>query len=54
MIKEAIDYIKGKEVSKTFNITVDFSIFFIFLPIKEVKEVKQEVIKCIELKKPLI
>jgi len=54
MIKKAVKYIKDNHETKWFSLSIDFSIFFIFLPLKEVKLIKQQVIQCIESKKPLI
>ena len=53
-IKNIPKYIKENHIANTFNISVDYTIFFILVPIKEVKLIKQEVIKWIELKKPLM
>ena len=53
-IKNIPNYIMSKHTTKTFSITVDYSIFFILVPMKDVKAIKQEVIKWIESKKPLM
>lgn len=53
-IKKAVDKINEKFTKKTYNLSINYKLFFIFLPISEVKKVKQEVIKCIDLKKPLL
>jgi hypothetical protein len=53
-IKKAVGKINEKFTKKTHNLSINYKIFFIFLPISEVKKVKQEVIKWIELKKPLL
>lgn len=53
-IKNIPKYIKDNHTVKTFNISVDYTIFFILVPMKDVKLIKQEVIKWIELKKPLM
>jgi len=53
-IKNIPKYIQEKQTSKTFNITVDYSIFFILVPLKDVIQIKKDVIKWIELKKPLM
>lgn len=54
IIKKTIDHINEKYKFENFNLSFDFEVFFIFLPIEDVKYVKQEVIKCIEEKKPLL
>lgn len=53
-IKNIPKYIEDKYCSEKFNISVAYSIFFILLPIKEVKMIKKEVITWIESKKPLM
>lgn len=54
-IKKAIKHIEDKFSSLKFNgITIDYSLFFVFLPIEEVKKTKEEVIKWIKLEEPLI
>lgn len=53
-IKNIPKYIQEEFTTNTFNITVDYSIFFILVPMKDVKTIKENVIKWIELKKPLM
>lgn len=53
-IRNVPDYIQKKNKENAFNISVDYSIFFILIPIKGVKTIKEDVIKCIESKKPLM
>jgi len=53
-IKKAVNKINEKFTLKTYNLSINYKLFFIFLPISEVKKVKQEVLKWIELKKPLL
>jgi hypothetical protein len=53
-IKNIPNYIQDKYTSKAFNITVDYSIFFILVPMKDVLQIKKDVIKWIESKKPLM
>lgn len=53
-IKKIPKYIEEEFTANPFGITVDYSIFFILLPMKDVKTIKEEVIKWIELKKPLM
>jgi hypothetical protein len=53
-IKNIPKYIQEKYTANTFSITVDYTVFFILVPMKDVKAIKEEVIKWIELKKPLM
>lgn len=53
-IKNIPQYIKDNYNGRTFDISVDYSIFFILIPMKDVKLIKKDVIKWIELKKPLM
>jgi hypothetical protein len=53
-IKNIPQYIKDNYNARTFDISVDYSIFFILIPMKDVKLIKKDVIKWIELKKPLM
>jgi hypothetical protein len=53
-IKNAVEKINKKFASKAYKLSIDYKLFFIFLPISEVKKIKQEVIKCIESKQPLL
>lgn len=53
-IKDAIQYINSNYVKVAHSMSIQFEIFFIFLPLTEVKTIKEEVIKWIELKKPLM
>lgn len=53
-ITNAIKHINDNYASKKFNLSIDYQIFFILLPLNEVKKIKQDVIKWIESKQPLI
>lgn len=53
-IKNIPQYIQDNYTSKTFSITVPYSIFFILVPMKDVLQIKKDVIQWIELKKPLM
>ncbi|MTC70447.1 HamA C-terminal domain-containing protein [Providencia sp. wls1914] len=53
-VKKAIDYINNKYPPKGYNLSIDFDVFFIFLPVSDVKKIKEEVIRWIELQKPLL
>ena len=51
-IQQTVNYI-NKTFSKTkYTLSINYKLFFIFLPINQVKKIKQEVIKWIESKKP--
>jgi hypothetical protein len=51
-VKKVPEYLKEAYSKTTFPISIDYSIFFMIIPIKEVKNIKQEVIKWIEAKRP--
>lgn len=53
-IKKAIDYIKERYNSKTFSLSIPYSIYFIWIPVQKVRDIKTKVIEWIELKKPLL
>lgn len=54
-IKLAVEYIKEKYSHISFSdISIDFSIFFIFLPINNVKKTKETIIRWIDTKEPLM
>ncbi|MDD2507534.1 MAG: DUF1837 domain-containing protein [Aliarcobacter skirrowii] len=53
-IKDAIQHINSKYSKLTHSMGIQFEIFFVFLPLNEVKSIKEEVLKWIELKKPLM
>jgi len=53
-IKKAIKKINDNFKKQSYSLSIDYKLFFIFLPINEVKTIKQEVIKWIESKKPLL
>ena len=54
-IKLAVEHIKDKYSHISFaDISIDFSIFFIFLPINDVKTTKETIIKWIDTKEPLM
>lgn len=53
-IIKAVDKINDKFKEKNFDLSIDYQLFFIFLPITEVKKVKKEVLKWIRYKKPLL
>jgi len=54
LIAELIDHINSTYPLKDFALTIDYKIFFIFLPMSEVGKIKREVIQWIESKQPLI
>lgn len=53
-IKKIPEYIEKEHKSLKFNIGIDYSIFFILIPLQSVKNIKKDVIKWIESKKPLL
>lgn len=53
-IKKAIKYINKKYPPKKYNLSIDFEVFFIFLPVDNVKKIKEDVITWIESQKPLL
>ncbi len=53
-IKNAVKYIKDNYQEFSTNLTINYKLFFIFMPIQNVKEVKEEVLKWIEEKKPVL
>lgn len=53
-IKNIVSYIKDNYKTINTSLTIDYKLFFIFMPIQNVKEVKEEVLKWIEEKKPVL
>lgn len=53
-IKKAVDKINENFSEKQYPLSIDYKLFFIFLPVSAVSNIKKEVIKWIESKKPLI
>ncbi len=53
-IKNAINYIKQRYSKKDFNLSISFSIYFIWMPVNKVRDIKIKVIEWIESKKQLI
>ena len=53
-IKNVVSYIKDNYKTINTSLSTDYKLFFIFLPIQNVKEVKEEVLKWIEEKKPVL
>lgn len=53
-IKNAINKINKKFSLKKYSLSIPYKLFFILLPVSEVKKIKKEVIEWIELKKPQI
>jgi len=53
-IKIAIQHIIDKHSAKSFNLSIPFSIYFIWLPVEKVRDIKTTVIEWIESKKHLI
>ncbi len=53
-IQHFVNEIKFKYSSKSIFLSIPYKIFFIFMPIDDVKTVKEKVIECIETKSPLL
>jgi len=53
-IENAINKINQKFSSKKYSLSIPYKLFFILLPVNEVKKIKKEVIEWIELLKPQI
>lgn len=53
-IEKAINYIAEKHSAKEISLSIPFSIYFIWLPVDKVNDIKIKVIEWIESKKPLI
>ncbi len=53
-IEKSIEYIKKHHSIKTLSLSIPFSVYFIWLPVDKVRDIKTEVIKWIESKKQLI
>lgn len=53
-IKKIPKYIEEKHILEDYDLSIPCTVFFVFLPIEDVKKVKSEVLKWIELKKPLL
>lgn len=53
-IENAIKYIEKKYKQKGFHLSIPFSIYFIWMPVSKVRDIKIKVIEWIELRKPLI
>ena len=53
-IKNVVSYIKDNYETINTSLSIDYKLFFIFMPIQNVKEVKEEVLKWIEEKKPVL
>lgn len=47
-------YIEDNYLLEDYDLSIPYSVFFIFIPVENVKKVKKEVLEWIELKKPLI
>lgn len=53
-IKNIPKHIQSKYKSTSYSLSIPYSIFFILIPMKDVKLIKEDVIKWIESKKPLM
>jgi len=54
LINSVINKINENKTDNSFSISIDYSVFFILLPVSKALNIKKEVLKWIELKKPLI
>lgn len=52
-ISSIIEEIKSKYSGKSLNINIDYDLFFILMPIADVKQVKKQVLQWIKLTQPL-
>lgn len=52
-ISSIIKYIEDNHSYKSLNIGLEYELFFILLPVYDVKQIKQQVLKWIKLKQPL-
>jgi len=53
-IEKAIEYIRKNHSPKAFTISIPYSIYFIWLPVGKVRDIKVKVIEWIESKKQLL
>lgn len=53
-IKAIPNYIKEKHIVEEYDLSIPESVFFIFIPLDDVKSIKSEVLSWIKLKKPLL
>lgn len=53
-IENTISHINKHYSNKKYNLSVDFELFFILIPLSQVKKIKEDVISWIESKKPLL
>ena len=53
-IKEAVCKINTNFKEKKYSLSIDYKLFFIFLPVNEVSKIKKEVIEWISSRKPLM
>ena len=53
-IRNTVNKINKKFKKKSYRLSINYKLFFIFLPVTNVKKIKQEVIEWIESKKPLL
>jgi hypothetical protein len=53
-IKQIPKYISKKYENISYDLSIEYSIFFILMPLKDVKQIKSDVLSWIESRKPLI
>ncbi|MEN5195771.1 Hachiman antiphage defense system protein HamA [Sphingobacterium faecium] len=53
-IKAIPNYIKERHIVEAYDLSIPLSVFFIFIPLDDVKSIKSEVLSWIKSKKPLL
>jgi len=53
-VENAVKYIEERYEQKDFDLSIPFSIYFIWIPVSKVRDIKIKVIEWIESRKPLI
>lgn len=53
-IKSSISIIDSEVVKRSINIEIDIDLFFILVPVNDAKRIKETVIECVSLNKPLV
>ncbi|EPT1695381.1 HamA C-terminal domain-containing protein [Vibrio cholerae] len=53
-IKRTVKYINDKFSKKSYSLSIDYELFFMLMPVGNVKNIKEEVIAWIDSKKPLL
>jgi len=53
-IKASVDIIDSEVAKRAINVEMDIELFFILVPVDDAKKVKEEVMECVSLNKPLL